>query len=558
MSLNRRQFVKYSSFASFVLGYTLNSNTLAHDLLKNNSKRTKDSSSGIQDDPIQNISIGDSSSLDFNGDNIDRPHDILWDVDGYIQRNGGLPEPTIFTHVVVAGGGMSGLLSAYHLKHLSPVLLEQDKHFGGNSKGEKFGKSEYSIGAAYVTLPDEGSEIEQFFKELNLTGKFRIESDQETSIIVKNKMMKDFWEGASDPENANDFKRVAKELRRIYDEAYPEIPWVEGSDVSYAELCRLDNMSFEQWITETFGAVHPHILEYFQSYCWSSFVGSIDEISAAQALNFITAEVDGVMALPGGNACITQALHQVLRNTLPQGHVVSGAFVIKVAEKNNGKVWVTYEDVNKKFITIECDKVICAFPKFVAKYVVEGLSLEKQDAFRKMIYRGYLVTNAIFNKKFESVGYDIFSLKGKFSESPTPQKPQNPLTTDVCFGTWAQNDQVDYSVMTMYRPLPYDGGRQFLFSPMAHQKHLIQSQEELAQFCSVAGYDIKDVKGYRLTRWGHSVPLAGKGMISSGAVAKIAEPINDKIYFVNQDNWVNPAFECCFSESLSVAQAIQS
>jgi hypothetical protein len=66
------------------------------------------------------------------------------------------------------------------------------------------------------------------------------------------------------------------------------------------------------------------------------------------------------------------------------------------------------------------------------------------------------------------------------------------------------------------------------------------------------------VKGYRLTRWGHSLPLARKGLIADGTVAKLIAPIQNKIFFVNQDNWVNPAFECAFSESLTAAQLIES
>lgn len=557
MSLNRRQFIKSSSFASFVLGYSLQSKattgllleqTLANDNVNKNEN----------DNPIQNVSYSESSSFDFNGDNIDRPHDILWNVDGYVAKKGGIPAPSIWTSVVIAGGGISGLLSAYHLQAHKPILLEQDKVFGGNSKGENFDGSYYSIGAAYVTIPDEGSDVETFFKDTGIADKLKLESDTETSVNFKNALMRDFWKGASDPENAAQFIAVEEEMRRIYNDAYPDIPWIEDSAISYEDLCKLDTSTFDQWLDQTFEVVHPHVREYFQSYCWSSFGGSIDELSAAQVLNFVTAEVDGVLALPGGNAYITETLHTQLKAKLPEGHVLSGAFVLRVHEQENGKVWITFENKQGQLITIECDQVVCAFPKFVAERVIVNIEPERVKAIQSLMWRGYIVTNVILDRSVQSPGFDIFNLYGKMQPAPTPFNQPKNLTTDVCFGSWAQNDEVNHSVLTMYRPLPFDGARQFLFNPMAHQKHLIASQKEIVEFCKTVQIDPSQIKGYRLTRWGHSLPLANAGTISDGTVLAVTKPINDRIFFVNQDNWVNPAFECAFSEALTVAQKIES
>jgi protoporphyrinogen oxidase len=560
MPINRRQFIKsssYASFASFVLGYALRANATSL-LASSNFANSPSQAENENDNPIQNVELSKSSSLDFNGDNINRPHDILWNIDGYVAKKGGIPAPSVFTKIVVAGGGMSGLLSAYHLKHHAPILLEQDNVFGGNSKGENFDGSFYSIGAAYVTIPDEGSDVEKFFAETGIAEKLKHESDTDTSVNFKNKLMKNFWQGASDPENADQFIMVEKELRRICEEAYPDIPWVEDSAISFEELCALDAISFDEWLTKTFSVVHPHVREYFQAYCWSSFGGSIDELSAAQVLNFVTSEVDGVLALPGGNSYITQTLHTQLKSDLPQGHVLSEAFVLRVKIQDSGKVWVTFESKEGNLVTVECDQVICAFPKFVAERVVADIEAERIKAIDFIPYRGYIVTNVILDSAVKSAGYDIFCLNGKMQETPSPMKPPKKLMTDVVYGSWAQNDEVNYSVLTMYRPLPFDGARQFLFSPFSHQKHLIQSQNEITEFLKTVNISMDMVKGYRLTRWGHSLPLARKGLIADGTVAKLIAPIQNKIFFVNQDNWVNPAFECAFSESLTAAQLIES
>ena len=85
MSLNRRQFIKSSSFASFVLGYSLNANATT-GLLLGQSPAPATANENANDNPIQDVAYSASSSMDFNGDNINRPHDILWNIDGYVAK----------------------------------------------------------------------------------------------------------------------------------------------------------------------------------------------------------------------------------------------------------------------------------------------------------------------------------------------------------------------------------------------------------------------------------------------------------------------------------------
>src|SRR5262245_36463284 len=68
----------------------------------------------------------------FSGDSPDRAHGVLWDKQGYLARKGPLPPPEENVPLVVVGGGMSGLLSAYLLRDLRPVILERAERFGGN------------------------------------------------------------------------------------------------------------------------------------------------------------------------------------------------------------------------------------------------------------------------------------------------------------------------------------------------------------------------------------------------------------------------------------------
>ncbi len=544
----RRNFLKLSAFTAMAFAMPKKSEAVLKKLLPK---------SLMQMSPIQVLSADQFASLDFNGDNINRPHDILWNLDGYIKKKGGIPLPTEKRKVVVVGGGMSGLIAGWSLRDLNPLILEQDPNFGGNSKGETYGDATYSIGAAYVTIPDEGSDIENFFKELGLMDELKHETSEETRFTYKKNLMGDFWKGVTDPKNAQDFIRVEAELRRIYDEAYPDIPWTTDSAISKEEYLYLDTITFEKWLENKFGKVHPHIMEYFQLYCWSSFNGSIEELSALQVLNFVASEVDGILTLPGGNAAITQRMFEKLEEGTTANSLRAQAFVLKVDKKSNGSVWITYEDGLGVIKTVEAEACIVASPKFVAKLIVPGLPEAQIKLMDDLNFRGYLVANAIFKKPFKSAGFDVYCFEGEMPEAPMAMKQSKRAFSDVCFGTWAQDDKTQNGVMTVYKSLPFDGARQFLFNPAAHDKHKGLISEELKNFSKTVGVDWNDLKGMRMTRWGHSIPVADKGLIESGYLEKMCKPFGGKIFFANQDNWANPAFECSFAAATEAAAEVR-
>lgn len=544
----RRDFMKLSAFAAMAMAMPKG----AQSMIK---KLNLDNYSSIS--PIQMLTPAQFASLDFNGDNIDRPHDILWNLDGYLKKKGGIPLPTEKRKVVVVGGGMAGLIAAHELRELNPVVLEQDKNFGGNSKGETYGNSTFSIGAAYITIPDEGSDIELFLKGIGLMEEMKHETPEETKFTYKKSIMTDFWRGVTDPKNAQEFIKVDAELRRIYDEAYPDIPWTSDSAITKEEYLYLDSITFEKWLEEKFGKVHPHVLEYFQLYCWSSFNGSIEELSALQVLNFVAAEVDGVLALPGGNAAIAQRLFDRIEKATTPNSLRANAFVLKVQKKENNKTWITYEDGLGVIKTIEAEACIVASPKFVAKLIVQDLPAEQVKLMDDLSYRGYIVGNAIFNQKIESKGFDVYCFEGEKPEMPAAMRPVKRPFSDVCFGTWAQDDDAQNGILTVYKAIPYDGGRQFLFSPLAHDKHKKIINDELKNFAQTVGVDYSGLKGLRMTRWGHSLPVASKGLIQSGYLEKMSQPLGDKIFFANQDNWANPAFECSFAAALAAAVEVR-
>lgn len=532
MDLSRRQFVRT----------TLSATALSMLPFRFSLPRAQ-AFGGPSEYPIQPMSP--VSSQTFNGDEVERTHRILWDVQGYIRQMGGIPAPSETHNVVVIGGGIAGLSAAYALRDQMPLLLEQDRAFGGNSKGEQIGNSSYSIGAAYVMAPRPNTPTARFFNELGILPYARPEHGKDTTVFMQNRFAKGLWQGVTDPAARASFEQffaVLVEWNRRIEASTGDEPWV----------MELDKLTFEQWLTKTFGRVHPHILEYLQLYAWSSFTASIDELSAYQMLEFIAAETGTLLAFPGGNASIAQATYARLVATVGQARVRSRCIVVNVAVEQDS-VLVTYADPEGKLKTVRALSVIFAAPKFVAKHVVQNLPEDQKKAMNSITYRGYVVANLLLDRRVPSPSFELFHLAGEVPPTPGPMRQSKRAFTDVVFGSWAQQDRTDRSVLSVYKAFAFDGDRSYLFNPATHDKFRGQILEGIQPLLQTLGLGPQNIQVVRMTRWGHSLPVAWRGLLASGVAEKAHQPVGGRLFFANQDNWANPSFECAFEEAITAA-----
>lgn len=521
--MKRRTFIQHTLAIAAVTG-------LPTQALSQISRRSY--SLTHNDMPISSVDKNSSWSNTYNGDNMDRPHDLLWDIPGYLRNKNITNAPTEELDYVVVGGGISGLCAAYYLRGKRFALLEQDPQLGGNSKGEVFNHSTYSIGAAYLSQPSLNSHLGNILTDLNIWDQARVESGQDTQVFYNNLFQTPFWRGKTS-NNDPQFKKVHDRF----------VEMAQSADFSYeGELAKnADSISAEAWLTNEFGDLHPHIKEYLQLYGWSSFCGSLDELSAFQYLGFITSETGKLMAFPGGNSYIAHKMVENIRAHNPQNPLRSNSIVLDV-QTTTGGVRVIYEDAMGTLRIINAKHAIIACPKYVAKSIIPEMTRERQRAIQFLPYRAYLVGNVITKKQFTAPSYELYCLTGNPPPSPTPSKPGGRSFSDICFGTWAQNDTPENSVLTLYQGIAYDA-RQFLSTPHSHDKHRDQYFAEVTPILNALGLTSDDILGLRLSRWGHALPLAGVAMINNGIHKVISESIGGVIHFANQDNWMNPCFE---------------
>lgn len=501
--------------------------------------------------PIQNAAA--AASVEFNGDAPDHAHEILWDVAGYLRAHGGIPAVGEKHDVVIIGGGLAGLTSAYRLRDLKPLVLEQDKFFGGNAKGEKFGNSTYPMGSAYISKPEVDSDLGKLITELGLMTKGFVEGGDDSTVFYKGSFAHGFWNGVTDPAAKADFERVHADLVKIYEEGALTVPpskeAPEGRDA--------DDIPFEKWMSQRWGKVHPHVTEYFQLYAWSSFLASIDEISTSQMLSFVAAETGEIMHFPGGNAAISQALFEKLTEGDGAARMRNGCIVADIRCAADG-VQVCYEGPDRVLRTVLAKQVIFAAPKFVAaRACAADMPAAQAKAITEIPYRGYVVANVILNKPLKAPSMELYCLKGTPPPSPTAAHPQDRGFTDLVFATAMQPEGTN-GVLTAYSGLPYDGARQFLFNPGAHDKYKAGVLKELQPVMQLLGLTNADVAGVRMTRWGHALPIARAGLVKSGVVERASASIQGKIHFANQDNWANPCFETALSSGREACELVRA
>jgi hypothetical protein len=499
----------------------------------------------------------------FLGDDFDNTTIPFHTIQDYF--NGGPPpEPAEEIDVAVVGGGLSGLASAYFLRHHNAVLFELRDRFGGNAMGEEWHNIKYSLGGAYFITPDPGSFLEHFYHELGLHHLVRT-SDPPDPIELNGIIRDDFWSGVS-PAEQKVFQRYAEVVTQVWENEYPEIP-LSKDPIEAARVRALDLITFRQDVEQRMGMpMTPLLAAGVQSYFFSSFDAPMEEISAACGWNFVAAEEGGRWVLPGGNSQFVYELWKRLKereeDVRPRcrPHFLRGRCrVIDVRPRGEG-LQVTYYDAGQNLRSVSARFVIMAGSKHIAKYVLHDLEhwdYDKLQAMNQLDTLPYLVANVLLHSPIERDFYDCFLLgDGKTYPMNGEELSQNSIVTDMVRGDYAR-EHGPRSVLTLYWPLSWASARMTLIldEPWKHYTELLVPQ--IRRMLSLLDVPESAVRQVRLARWGHAMPIPRPGLIANGTVETAARPIGNNLYFANQDNWALPAVENSLLDAKAVTDTIR-
>lgn len=468
------------------------------------------------------------------------------------------PPPTEEVDIAIVGGGISGLATAYLLRDLRPVLFELRPRFGGAAQGEHWGRTSYSLGNAYVITPDPGSFLDELYRELRLPDVVRVD-EGDSEVELGGRILTSVFDApAQTPELRAAFRRYRQIVRHYAEEAYPEIPTLPVGDPT--GILALDRKTLKQDIEERMGGPVPEPLAgAIQAYCYSSFAAGWEEISAASGWNFLAAEEYGRWVFPGGTSYMARQLFSALarlEDGLPPGcrpkHLRGDCNVIDVRLVPGARVQVTWLDGAGICRSLLAKKVVMACPKLSAKHVlhdIDALDGEKQAAMYALEYRAYLVANVLLDARVPLDFYDIFLHLGPKYPASQAEAQAHSRVADLLNGHYARPQDIEQGVLTLYWPLPFDFGRWTLLHGDGFENYSRAIAPQVREMLELLGVPDSAVCQVRMTRWGHAMPIARPGLIADGTAERLRRPIEERIFFVNQDNWALPAVENCLLDA---------
>jgi protoporphyrinogen oxidase len=404
--------------------------------------------------------------------------------------------------VVIVGGGVSGLSSAYFLRDKDFLLLEKEPHWGGNAYLMEYEGEAYATGAAFMEGKGQGLD---FVKEIGLE---YLPVDNWDPSIIKGEFIADTWRAGigklpypdSVKEGFRKFRKdmLAIDVNRRLDElfALPFVDMLKG----YPEEVKLwwDNYGPSNW-----GATTEETAAAIAVYEMHQIAGPDRE--------------DERYTWPGGLGAVTKKLADILQPKF-QDRMVSGATTVAVVP-GKSEVLVTYMQ-SGELKTVSAKAVIMATPKFITRRLVDGIPEKQSDAMQQIRYIPYPVVNLIFDKPVYEKGYDTWC-------------PGNTFT-DFVVADWVVRDKPSYpkkyNILSCYTPLREEERMRLLTEPGARKL----AESVLKDFQNLFPGSNVDPVEVHIYRRGHPLYMSTPGLYTK--VQPLARQPMDRVFFANTDS----------------------
>ncbi len=330
-----------------------------------------------------------------------------------LQKNQAWPTPsrTRQTDVLIAGGGVAGLAAARGLR-LKGVedfaLLELEDSAGGNSRAGQLGGMACPQGAHYLPLPgDDAWEVQDLLEELGLrrrvAGRWVYDERHLCHSPQERLFFNGEWQDGLLPlqgvaaDTLAQYRRLAQLIEQLRRTERWSIP-ASKSPVTPVKQA-LAAMNFESWLNQQ-QLTDPHLRWYLNYCCRDDYGAGLAQVSAWAGIHYFasrhgfaapgleSAEREGLLTWPEGNAWLTRRLAAPLQQRLHTGQVV-----LRVANLKHGVEVDVFNTSTQAMERWQARRAIVALPMFVAARVLQNPPDWLRQATARTVYAPWLVAN---------------------------------------------------------------------------------------------------------------------------------------------------------------------
>jgi predicted NAD/FAD-binding protein len=323
------------------------------------------------------------------------------------------PAPSVLrkTRVLIAGGGVAGLAAARALRLRGMddfALLELEDEAGGNARGGSVGGIACPLGAHYLPLPgDDAPDVQDLLEELGLRRRVAGRWEYAERHLCHSPQERLFFHGAWQ-EGLLPLHGVGVETLRQYQRFAALVDAARTSARWSLPAWHAPHTAFKQALAaQTFGGYlaqcgldDVHLRWYLDYCCRDDYGAGLETVSAWAGIHYFasrhgfhapgteSAEREGLLTWPEGNAWITRRLAAPLGERLHAGQIV-----LRVEQGRQGVEVDAFNTRTQQVERWQAEQAIVALPVFVAARTVQNPPAFLKETAARTLHAPWLVAN---------------------------------------------------------------------------------------------------------------------------------------------------------------------